>query len=104
MEGKQNKKLIYYLPWAGRCSAVWLQESSAPSHTRVTWEDKTVTLNVHGFLLSPPALYTEHDGLWYGISVWAVGVTCPSYVPSKLHHSALPAYLLAGWYEKQKRS
>jgi len=24
----------------------------------------------------------DHDAVWYGIPVWSVGVSCPSYVPS----------------------
>ncbi|KAK4816014.1 hypothetical protein QYF61_011004 [Mycteria americana] len=30
------------------------------------------------------ALYAEHDTIWYGIALWAVGVSCPGYVPSQL--------------------
>ncbi|KAK4829515.1 hypothetical protein QYF61_005154 [Mycteria americana] len=30
-----------------------------------------------------PALYAEHDAIWYGMSLWSVGVSCPSCVPSQ---------------------
>ena len=33
--------------------------------------------------LLPPALYTEHDAIWCGISRWSVGVSCPGCVPSQ---------------------
>jgi len=32
----------------------------------------------------PPALNAEHDVTGYGLSLWSVGVSCPSHVPSKL--------------------
>ena len=32
----------------------------------------------------PPSLYTEHDIIWYGISLWPVGVSCPGCVLSQL--------------------
>ena len=40
---------------------------------------------------TPPCLYTGHDVPWYGISLWLVQVSCPSYAPSQLL-----AHLLAG--------
>ena len=40
---------------------------------------------------TPPSLYTGHDVLWYGISLWLVQVSCPGYAPSQLL-----AHLLAG--------
>ena len=38
-----------------------------------------------------PSLYTEHDILWYGISLWLVRVSCPGRAPSQLL-----VHLLAG--------
>lgn len=26
----------------------------------------------------PPGLYTEHNIIWYGISLWLVSVSCPA--------------------------
>ena len=48
----------------------------------------------------PPSLYTGHDVLWYGISLWPVWVSCPGCVPSQLLVPP-PAFLLAG-HEKLK--
>ena len=47
-----------------------------------------------------PILYTEHDVIWYGISLWPVWVSCPGCVPSQ--RLVPPAYSLAGQYEKLK--
>ena len=33
---------------------------------------------------TPPSLYTGHDVIWYGISLWPVWVSCPGGVPSQL--------------------
>jgi len=35
-------------------------------------------------LASFPALYTEHDVIRHGISLWPVWVSCPGYAPSQL--------------------
>ena len=40
---------------------------------------------------TPPHLYTEHDVLWCGISLWLLRVSCPGYAPSQLL-----VHLLAG--------
>ena len=40
---------------------------------------------------TPPSLYTEHDVLWYGISLWLVRLSCPGCAPSQLL-----VHLLAG--------
>lgn len=32
-------------------------------------------------LASTPRLYTGHEELWYGMSLWAPGVSCHSFVP-----------------------
>ena len=31
-----------------------------------------------------PSLYTGHEVLWYGISLWLVRVSCPGHAPSQL--------------------
>ena len=31
----------------------------------------------------PPSLYTGHDVIWYGISLWPVWVSCPGGVRSQ---------------------
>lgn len=36
------------------------------------------------FQLTPPSLYTEHDILWYGMSLWLIQVSCPGCGPSWL--------------------
>ena len=33
---------------------------------------------------TPPSLYTGHDVIWCGISLWPVWVSCPGCVPSQL--------------------
>ena len=72
----------------GRQVLSHLQESRAPSCVTVTWEDKChCTPNISPLLpsfLLPPALYAEHDVIWYGVSLWSVGVSCPGCVPSQL--------------------
>jgi len=46
------------------------QDSRAPSHITVTWEDKhhPVTPNLPPFLLLSPALHAKHNVIWHGIS------------------------------------
>ena len=46
---------------------------------------------IHASQPTPPCLYTGHDVLWYGISLWRVRVSCPGSAPSQLL-----AHLLAG--------
>ena len=46
---------------------------------------------IHASQPAPRHLYTGHDVLWYGRSLWLVGVSCPGYAPSQLL-----AHLLAG--------
>ena len=48
---------------------------------------------------TPPSLYTEHDVLWYGISLWLVQVSCPGYAPSQLL-----VHLLAGRARETEKS
>ena len=48
------------------------------------------------FLLLPPALYAEHDVIWYGISLWSVGVSSPSCVPSQLLVHPQPTHWWGG--------
>ena len=43
-----------------------------------------------------PSVYTEHDVIWYGTSLWPVWVSCPSCVSSQV-----PMHL-AGQHEKLK--
>jgi len=31
-----------------------------------------------------PGLYADHDIIWPGLSLWSVGVSCPTWVPSQL--------------------
>jgi len=71
---------IHSLLPIGRRVFSHLQESRAPSRVTDTWEDNVVTLNVP--LLSSSVFIAEHDVVWYGITLWAVGVSCPSCVPS----------------------
>jgi len=49
-------------------------------------------------LIIPPSYFTptftaEHDAIWYGISLWLVGASCPGAVPSQL---LVPLQRLAG--------
>lgn len=43
-----------------------------------SWEDKQHPSKHPPLPPSSPALYTEHDVLGSGISLWSVGVACPS--------------------------
>lgn len=76
------------------------QKTRAPSNLMVTVES-TITPNVAALLLLP-TLYTEHDVVWSGISLWSVWVMCPGCVCSQpLMHLQLP---LTVWqYKRQKR-
>jgi len=78
------KQGIHSLFSMGRQVFSYLQESRAPSRIAVTWEDKSHNSKRPSFLLLPPALYADHDVIWYGISLWLAGVSCPSCVPSQL--------------------
>lgn len=93
MEGKQNKELIYYLPWARRCSAVWLQESRAPSHTRVTWEDKTHNSKCPWFPPFPPSfIYWAWWAMVWNICLGSWGhlsQLCPLQTPPECTPSLL---------------
>ena len=40
--------------------------------------------HVPPFLLLPAAFIAEHDIVWYGKSLWSVGVSCPGCAPSQL--------------------
>ena len=53
------------------------------------------------FLLAP-AFTVQRDVMWYRISLWPVGVSCPCCVPSQLLVKPQP-YPLAGQREKQRR-
>ena len=48
----------------------------------------------------PPRLYTEHDVLWYGRSLWPVWVTVLAVSPPSF--LCPPASSLVGWGEKLK--
>ena len=48
----------------------------------VIWGKQTP--NIPPFLLLPPTFIAELDVIWYGISLWSVGVSCPSCVFSQL--------------------
>jgi len=67
-------------------------ESNASTCTAVTWEDKHHSSECPLFILLPSAFIAEHDAIWYGISLWSVGVSCLGYVLSASCTS--PAYLL----------
>ena len=41
-----------------------------------------------------PSLYTEHDIIWYGISLWPVGVSCPGCIPFQLLVPLQPSCLV----------
>ncbi|XP_071586248.1 iron-sulfur cluster assembly 1 homolog, mitochondrial isoform X2 [Heliangelus exortis] len=47
------------------------------------------------------ALLSARDVIWYGISLWSVGISCPSCVPSQLLVHPSPA---AGGVRNKKRS
>ncbi|NWU74142.1 NAF1 protein, partial [Onychorhynchus coronatus] len=68
------------------------QESWTPSHATLG-HTNAITPNVL-FLLLPPALYAEHDAIWYGISFWSLWVSCPGCVPSRLF--CTPSFLADG--------
>ena len=66
-------------------------EQGSTTCVMVTWEDKRhqLWMSLPSFFF--PQLYAEHDVIWYGISLWSVGVSCPSSVPSQLLVPPQPA-------------
>ena len=40
----------------------------------------------------PPSFIAKHDIIWSGISLWSVGVSCPSCVPSQLFLHIQPTH------------
>jgi len=40
------------------------------------------------FFFFPPAFDAEHEVIWYGISLWSDGVTCPGCVHSQFPQTA----------------
>ena len=58
-----------------------LQESRASWGVAFTWEDQHHNPKCLPF---PVAFIAEHAVIWSGISLWSVGVSCPSCVPSQL--------------------
>jgi len=80
---KGNKEFIHHFPWAGRCSDI---SRKAGLH-HMWWllgKTNTITPKVPPFLLLPPTLYAQHDVIWHGISLWSIGVSSSSCVPSQL--------------------
>ena len=70
------------------------QESRAPSHIMVTWEDKCHNARCPPFLPSSPSLYTQHDIMVWNIPLASSGQLswlCP--LPMS---RAPPALSLAG--------
>ena len=59
------------------------QGSRAPSHVTGTREGKHHNARCPPIPSSSPGLYTQHDILWYGISLCLVWVTSPGRVPSQ---------------------
>ena len=70
-----------------------LQESRAPSYIKVTWEDKHNNARCPSLPSSSLSLYTQHDVIWYGMSLWLAWVTCPGCVPSQFPVPLQPS----GW-------
>jgi len=93
MHTKQNKELIHYFPSSGRCSAI---SRKAGLHYMQWLLGKTNAITPSASLFLT-AFIAEHDTIRYGMSLWSVGVSCPSCVPSQL--LAHPQQC-----EKQKRS
>lgn len=53
------------------------QQSRAASTTAVTWENKHHHSKRPTLPLSSPALHTEHNGTWFGKSLWSLCVARP---------------------------
>ena len=73
---KANQGIHSPLPM-GRQVFSHLQESRAPAHVTVTWEDKCCHSK------NPPLPPSSPSFLWSGLSLGSVGVSCPSCVPSQ---------------------
>ena len=83
-EVKSPVTIVITCVTCGRQVSGHLQESKAPSHVTVTWEDTYHNFECSPFLLLPPDIVVEHDIICYGISLVSVRVSCPSCVPSQL--------------------
>lgn len=67
MQEKQNKKLIHYFPYAGRCSNIL--------HINNT------TLSAPLLIILPPGLCTEDDATHFGISLGSSASSVPVLSP-----------------------
>lgn len=91
MQTKQNKEFIYHFTWVGRCSAT--SRKAELHHAWCYLERQTSSLWMSlPFLLLPPALYAEHETIWWGHFFWL----CP--LPTTCTPPSSP---LVGWCEKQ---
>jgi len=78
-QAKQNEEFIHSLLSIGRQVFSHLQENMH----NLLWKTNATTLHNSLFLV-PPAFVAEHDIVWYGISLWSVGISCPGCVLSQL--------------------
>lgn len=73
-----------------------VQETRAPTHLTVSWEDKCHHSCCMPLFVLSPTLYAEHDVPRSGIPLWSVGATCSSCVPSQLLVHTWPPLWLGG--------
>ena len=85
----KTKERIHSLVAISRQLFSHLQESRASSHITLTWENKGHNSIYHPLLPSFPRFIAEHNITGYAISLWSVGVPCPSLLPT-------PTYSLRG--------
>lgn len=87
----------------GRQVFSYLQDSQAPSHISVTWEEKTTSFwtSPNSFFFFQLYMTAEHDITWSGIPLWSAVVSCPHcLLPASC---ARPNYSLVEWSEKKQR-
>jgi len=97
VHASKAKQGIHSLLPTGRHVFSHPQESRAPSHVTVTWEDKHHNFEcVPPFCLLPPDLHAEHDIIQHGASLGSAGLSCPSRVPYQLPMLPQPPHCWGG--------
>lgn len=73
-EAKQTKEFTDHFPWTA------ISRKAGFHHTKHFRKDKdnTTSPNFIPFFLLPSALYAEYDVVGSEMSLWSVGVSCPS--------------------------
>lgn len=101
MHTKQSKTRHLFTTSNGQTAVQpFMLKIRASWYLAVIWEGKHYH-PVCPFLPSSPALHSQYDVLWYGMSLWWAGISSPRNVPFHLHEHPQPPSLVEH-YEEQK--